>query len=213
MTVPADDIPPWSEELMRRFARAFGSVGSGKAWWTHPRLNVPEHDGERRRLLRDLEAKERRQGPPTLHGMDLRLQVEAELDPGMPAWIRRPWYVPREHMLIAEAVLVEVAGFGYSASTGNGKGEYVLRGGTEGLGLLVMPVPGHLPTDRAGREAEERRVTGVLAAQGLVRPRITFWNDTEPTKAFHGLLVGTIVRSGCDALGITPEPAPVWEDI
>lgn len=211
MSAGTGDIPPWSDDLARRFALTYGRVGHGRSWWTAPHLVGQEHDGERRRMVRDLEERERRHGPPTRMGMDRRLQVEAELDPAMPAWVKRPWYVPREHMLIAEEILVGVAGFGYSASTSDGKGEYVLRGGVEGLGLLVMPVPGMLPKGREAREVEEARVTAILAGKGLVRPRIVFWNDCEPDEAFHGMLVGTVVRTGCVALGIPAKPSPAWE--
>lgn len=200
----------WSDALQRRLSAALGG-DYAKSWWTDPRLAGPEHDDLRLRLLLEMEEAERSGEPRNRYGLDALLQHEAETDLAMPAWIKRPWHVPVAHMLAAEALLVETVGMGYSASTGGGKGTRVLRGGVEGLGLLVYPVPGHLPSGIEARAAEEERLTAILRERGLVNPRILLWNDVEPPKAFHGLIEGIPVRNGCVALGIVPEPAPRWD--
>ncbi len=214
MTGAVTGGPAWSDALLGRLSAALGG-GYARAWWTDPRLAGPEHDDLRLRLLLAMEEAERSGEPRSLYGLDGLLEHEAWSDPAMPPWIKRPWHVPAAHMLAAEALLVEAAGMGYSASTGGGKGPRVLRGGVEGLGLLVCPVPGHLPTGIQARQAEEERLTAILREQGLVNPRILLWNDVDPRRAFHGLMEGIPVRNGCVALGIAPEPVPYrdFEDL
>ncbi len=207
MTIDDEPLPAWDDALRVRFARAGFDPETMRSWWCDEHLAGPEHDVERRGYLAQLRETEETQGPPTVREMDRRLQVEAELDPGMPAWIRRPWYVPRDRMLAVEAILVEVCGFGYSASGASFIGERHLAGDPHAPGLCVSvhPVPGKIPESGARREAAEARILRGVAGLGLRNPRVNLSWDAEPSKAFHGLMAGRIVRLGHVALGIPYE--------
>lgn len=200
----AHPYPEWSDALAGRFSEALYDVGIIGDWWTDPILLNPENDAYRRQLVADLEDKERTFGPPTVRDMDRRLQYEAQRDPGIPRWLRRPWYVPKDQMLAAEAILVEAAGFGYSASGMSFVGEtYLRRGGdAPALDLTVSPVPGRIPPGRDVREKEEARIVARMTEAGIAAPRIRLWCDMEPDKAFHGMLSGRTIRLGHMALGI-----------
>ena len=207
MTSHDETLPAWDDALRVRFARAGFHADTMRSWWCDKRLAGPEKDAERRGYLARLREIETTQGPPTVREMDRRLQVEAELDPDMPAWIRRPWYVPRDRMLAVEAILVDIAGFGYSAGSASFIGEGHLKGDPHapGLYLSIHPVSGMLPANRDGREAAEARILGEVNRLGLRNPRINLLWDAEPSKAFHGMMSGRVVRLGHVALGIPYE--------
>ena len=204
MSIDGEPLPEWNDELGLRFVRAGFVLDTMRSWWCDDHLAGPENDPERRGYLVRLRENETRQGPPTVREMDRRLQGEAELDPGMPAWIKRPWYVPRDQMLAVEAILVEAAGFGYSASGESFIGERHLSGDPDAPGLVlhVHPVPGVMPAHGVDREAAETRIRGEVARLVLRKPRIWLRWDADPSKAFHGLMSGRIVRQGHIALGI-----------
>jgi hypothetical protein len=115
-------------------------------------------------------------------------------------------------MLRLDAMLSEALGDGYSMSGGGFAGVHALRhpDRPEPLRVLAYPVPGSLPQGRSERDAIEGRLSERMVEIGLAPySRVKLWNDTEPSKAFHGLLAGRIIREGYKAIGLEPEPTPV----
>jgi hypothetical protein len=219
LPLPDDDFlsQPWSCALEARFQAAWMDPEPVRFWFedgeTIARPDLREGVMSMRRdFLEWLRQAETEHGPPVMREMLRRLEFEAKHDPEMPPWIHRPWFVPGAVMLRLECLLSAALGFGYSLSGWGCAGEYALRhrDRPEPLRVLACPVPGILPQGRSEREAIEERLSEQMVEIGLApSSRLTLWNDTEPAKAFHGLMSGRIIREGYKALGQAPEPTPL----
>lgn len=211
---PARANPTFDDDTRQRLARAWiGSSTKEAFWWENPNVSRDIAEREHARIMSRLRRAETEHIVPTSGEMLARFEFEADNDPSMPPWLRRFWFVPSDRMLAMDALFETAFGVGYSAVGSGFEGERAIRSRDlwYPFRLLVIPTPGTVGGLERHQEIEDD-MRSKLERIGLTGAGVTLWNETEPAKAFQGMLSGAPVREGYKRLGIAREYSPCPAD-
>jgi hypothetical protein len=121
----------------------------------------------------------------------------------LPSWLECPKDLPPAALLQMDAIMVASFGRGFSA---------IAMGQHLPLRLVVMPVPGALPSDTDERKAAVDATMLKIEAGTGQSVRLTVVADIEPAVSFQGFLAGFPLRDGCKEIGVARIPSPVSDN-